>query len=295
VTVRRHFVVSSILVGAVLAWSFTGQAQSTGKKRVWSDSGLRFAIDEYDFRIARQGKRIFSAQKLLDAELEDTRRSWSPDSPSAESIEIATFHSDLQPVSIVGTLVSLRSSGVSMVPGNPHDHPWETVTTRDFSAPNAQGDDWPGREVSLLDYWTERQLLRALLSDRYLGKFLPAEAKPSTLASLWQLVANARPAPEDDEDACNYDVSIDEWLLRSFAFLRISGDRVAVRIWLSGRSAICRATSKQLGLWLPIPKRLREPIARADRQQLGFLMKDVKRLAIPTYSVSAEGAELLPK
>jgi hypothetical protein len=65
---------------------------------------------------------------------------------------------------------------------------------------------------------------------------------------------------------------LDADMLQNFAFHHVKGDQVAVRIGLSHGCEVARGALTQIGLYLPIPKALAEPLAAAANGRRGYLM-----------------------
>jgi hypothetical protein len=128
----------------------------------------------------------------------------------------------------------------------------------------------PGKAVKLTDYFTEADILNALLADRVIGQALinaGVSQPPRTLAELPELFA------KDDYVLSDTELSLRPDFLTRFAFHHIERDMVAVRLHLPSIAFAYR--SKQLGLLLPIPPLLRQPLGLAAKGQQGFLMGEV--------------------
>lgn len=134
----------------------------------------------------------------------------------------------------------------------------------------------PGNVVKLTDYFTEEEILRALLADRVVRKALDtvnAATHPKTLAELVEYF-----------EKNNYELGESGYELRPdfltrFAFHHIKSNRVAVRIGLPPHYGANRALHKQLGLLLPVPAKLRTQLELASQRRQGFLMRDSNTIA----------------
>ncbi|MEA2174920.1 MAG: hypothetical protein QOD00_2512 [Blastocatellia bacterium] len=132
-----------------------------------------------------------------------------------------------------------------------------------------------GKMVQLTDYFAEADILKALLADTIIQKALKSSGKPrpQTLAALMKAVyLQSVPVGE-----CDYELSDD--LLTRFAFHHLENERVAVRLGLSHAVETCRGSLVELGILLPIPAALKQPLLRAQSGTAGFLMKDQKKIA----------------
>lgn len=118
----------------------------------------------------------------------------------------------------------------------------------------------PDHDLSLLDFYSESQVLAAFLRDPYIRKGL-GKKQPRSLEDLFSEVTLP----------C---ASLEEQNLSNFAFYDVKGDQVAVRVGLpNSASETCTWGFDQLGLWLPIPKTLVKPLQQAKAQ--GLLMQQL--------------------
>jgi hypothetical protein len=122
----------------------------------------------------------------------------------------------------------------------------------------------PGQKLRLTDLFADADVLRALLADAVVKRHVPKPA-PKTTAALVK-------ALEGSDPECEYSFGPD--LLNRFAFHHVEGNQVAVRIGLSHGCEVARGKLTQLGILLPIPPTLREPLERASTRAEGFLMRD---------------------
>lgn len=256
--------------------------------RSWTlASGIRFEMSARELRASRAGATLFSTTALLeerkrefDADAEERARELlAPDPPEhAEYIDDAAIA--YRPLSVVGPLVSLLVTGGGYSPGAAHPWAFETIEAIDVTR--------RGAKPSLLDYYTERQLVDALQADPWIRRFRDPDRPPapaSTLAALTAALNEARGAIGVAEDGpCPNDAYFSEDLVRNFAFHHLEGRRVAVRIGISHGSEICRGTMHQVGLLLPVPAALRADLERAAKREAGFLAQDAKAVGAPAYS-----------
>jgi len=262
--------------------------------RSWSLGALRFKLTSADFQVLRDNIVVFSTKEKLQQELDHARMSagvqpWSV--LSANKLSKATYQVSIQPISVVGTLLSFRLSGRTAIAGEKQSIPWEHVSVWDLAAVDTSTLPRPDPRISLLDIWPNAVVLAGLLADPYARNLLPASTKPESLDALWKMLDGERPEPEPGQDQCSYDVF--ESTLRAFAFLRVEGDRVALQLHLTGASEQCRSFNKELTIWLPIPEKLRQPLSQANAGVDGYVLKDLERLGIPEYRVVTSLSDLL--
>jgi hypothetical protein len=264
-------------------------------RRTWKvdPPGVTFELTPSDLR-AWAGETTaapaFSVAALLAAEKQEfdayakelAQGLAGPDPPSYADHTFAqsvTF----EVLSIVGTLVSYRESGGGDTPGAAHPSGYDVLRVRDVLHPDAT--------PSLLDFYSEAQLVAALKADPFVRKFgNPAKgfARAASLANLvaaldrdWA-VENSE-APEDD---CGFEVSFDPSMVQSFFFHHVEKDRVAVRIALAPANEWCSRTTgpQHIGLLLPLPPKLRDHLLQAQRDEAGFLAANRKAAGSPSYS-----------
>jgi hypothetical protein len=159
-------------------------------------------------------------------------------------------------LSAVGPIVSYRQDQDEYCV--PAAHPWGGATYHTLDARR------PGHEVSLLDYFQDRDVLKALLADKIVTRALTG-APPRSVRELEKRLELAN-------TGCEYGF----WggMVTHFAFHHLEGNQVAVRIGLSHGCEAARGTLTQLGILLPIPSALRAPLQAAAARKGGFLMKD---------------------
>ena len=115
--------------------------------------------------------------------------------------------------------------------------------------------------IALQDLFNEEDLLKALLKDTFIQKYLMSDVKPDSIESLF----------EHFEGDCDYDFSLDN--LTRFSFHHIKDDKVAVRIGISYGCEVMRGNFAQIGIYLPITKKLKKLLKKASKKKT--LMKDL--------------------
>lgn len=185
------------------------------------------------------------------------------------------YRRDFEVLSIAGSLVSFQDTEYSDCGGA---HPTtETRFTavdlkREGSVPYQYGEtidvdmNQPGKVVKLTDYFQESDILNALLADPVIGEALKeagVSTPPKTLAALPEVFAK-------NGYLIKGELSLRPDFLTRFAFHHLEGDMVAVRLNLPSIAFGYR--SKQIGLLLPVPAVLKQPLASAASGEEGFLM-----------------------
>ena len=190
--------------------------------------------------------------------------------------------------SVVGTLVSFEDQYVDDC-GGAHPSADTRFTTIDLARSGevlyARGEDTPmmdvdlakpGKIIKLTDYFSEQDILRALLSDLVVKRALTdikASTSPQTLAELLELFAEY----DYELGSTGFDLRPD--FLTRFVFHHVEGEKVAVRLGLPPHYGFNRTSHQQLGLLLPIPPALQQSLDLAARRKEGFLMKDSAEIA----------------
>ena len=149
-----------------------------------------------------------------------------------------------------------------------------------------------GKEVFLTDFFSEREILEALLQDKMIKEELQERktSMPSTLAELQASLSE----PFDnlfETENCSYGFPKD--FLSRFVFYDIEGKNVIVRIALPSSVGACRANQLMLPIRLNIPERLNSDLTNAALKKQGFLMKDLVKFGKSaqsdfTYEISSE-------
>jgi hypothetical protein len=188
-------------------------------------------------------------------------------------------------MSVVGSIISIQDHYYLGCEQTAHPSGSSRFIAIDLSKPTKgvarrpENSDYtlPDNAVSLAEIFPEEDILRALLADSLIKKALANSEKPDTPRTLAQLLEAFRTevSVAEDERSC---FSVSDELLTRFAFHHIEGDKVAVRLGLSG-TAVCREFLTQIGILLPIPASLKSALTNAAAGKEGFLMKDQKRIS----------------
>jgi hypothetical protein len=138
--------------------------------------------------------------------------------------------------------------------------------------------DMSKRSVTLLDFFTEREVVDALLTDSAVRKALQFQKSGEPPKTIIQLIKvfNEEQLAIETKDGCTY--LLPEDLITRFAFHHVEGNKVAIRLALPPDVGACRTSYAQLGILLPIPDSLRSALELARTRKEGFLMCDIDRL-----------------
>lgn len=207
--------------------------------------------------------------------------------PGADKCEYLRF---FQVVSIVGTLVTFEDD-YAVFCGGAHPTATSRFSTIDLTKSGVMtyesGKDRPadeldlrnlGNGVKLTDYFSEEDILQALLTDSTVKKAIESSKdsqQPTSLTEVAEFFRKNYYALRIDDSSLNLRPDF----LTRFAFHHVKGNKVAVRIRLSPTSQAEHALRKHLELLLPIPEVLKEPLTNASQRQEGFLMKDASKIA----------------
>jgi hypothetical protein len=133
----------------------------------------------------------------------------------------------------------------------------------------------PSKVVQLTDLFPDGEILRALTADALITKAFKdrGDYPPRKLSAL--LPPILQPIIGDTDNGC-HEISGD--LLTRFAFHHIERNKVAVRLGLSG-CGVCRECLTEIGILLPIPDSLSEPLALSEAGKEGFLLKDMRKIS----------------
>jgi len=197
---------------------------------------------------------------------------------------LVDYQRDFSILSVVGSIVTIEEHFFASLALEAH--PWgeSRFTTLDLSRPgginyrNVSQDlninlSKPGKVAKLTDYFNESDILKGLLADPVIKEFIKNTGlNPRTLKALVKSMSGQFMISE------RYCCSMADDLLTRFAFHHIEGDRVAVKIGISGAGP-CRESNTRIGLLLPIPESLRNALKLAEVKEEGFLMKDLKMVS----------------
>lgn len=282
-----------LILFALPAISGTVGSTAPQEPRQWTVGkiGILFEMTKDDLRAwkdTKNGAPVFSAQALLsihkkefDRDAEERARELLQAEPPEYPTMIDDQSCDVQPLSVVGPIVSYLETTDGFSPGAAHPYHSQTIEAKDVSGSKTK--------VSLLDFYSEKQIVDALKADPWIQKFKAPQdsfASADTLAKLADLLNDAE--SNIQLDSCEMDAYFEADLVNHFAFYDLTPNAVAVRIGVPYSTEVCRGTFHQVGLALPIPEKLREYLGDAQQLKAGFLMKSRKSVGAPTYSASWE-------
>lgn len=160
------------------------------------------------------------------------------------------------PLSWVGPLLSVETSETYYRPLMAHP----SGLAQMFAVDLHRG----GQRAVLTDWFAAPDIHRALLGDSLVQRALRDQGlKPA--ANLEGLIKQLVGFSGD----CRFAFAPD--LLQRFAFHHVKGNQVAVRFGLSHGCEAARGLLTEIGVYLPIPKALAQPLAAAAKRQAGFL------------------------
>jgi hypothetical protein len=263
--------------------------------RTWRVAGgVTFELSRSDLRAwtgDTAGPPVFSVAALLadekrqfDTYAEELARGLAaPDPPTYGDYTFAQSVA-FEVLSVVGPLVSYRETGGGDTPGAAHPSRYDVLQIRDVR----RKEDAP----TLLDYYSEAQIRRALQSDPWVRKFSNPEnplERAASLQELFDAVDRSRAQEQAEEGDCAFDVSLGSEMLGHFFFHHVEKDRVAVRIAVAPMSEWCNRIGgvQYIGLLLPIPEALRADLLGAQRGE-GLLAGSRKDVEAFSYSANWE-------
>jgi hypothetical protein len=164
-------------------------------------------------------------------------------------------------LSVVGSIVSYEEFEGISCEGAAHPSSYTFYVAVDAAH--------PGSKPRLTDFFTDADVLRALLADPIVKRHAP-KPSPKTTDALVQALSS-------ENTECEYAFSAD--LLNRFAFHHVEGQKVAVRLGLSHGCEAARGRLTQLGILLPVPPALFAPLERASKRAEGFLARDQASVA----------------
>lgn len=250
----------------------------TGKS-IWKGNSGGFQIewtsDDLFLRSGERVERILQplARRGYDEFVADLSRN-----DQTTQTHNCDYRRDFRVLSIVGPLLALEDNQYSDCGGA---HPTtelrftlidlarrgEVVYRYDQTFLDADLDK-PNRIARLSEHFPETAILDALLADRVIKQALTKAgvSTPRTLLDLPAVFA------KDDYLLSDSELSLRPDFLTRVAFHHLEDDRVAVRLNLPSIAFAYR--SKQIGLLLPVPPALKQPLALAATGQEGFLMSN---------------------
>ena len=116
-------------------------------------------------------------------------------------------------------------------------------------------------KANLLDIFEKSDILEALLNDKIIQQHL-SKMDPKDLDELFHHLYFE-------------DLDFGKHILKQFAFHHIKNNKVAVRIGVTHGNEMARGTFAQIGIYLPIPKELKDTFTKAMDKKT--LMKDMAK------------------
>jgi len=283
-----------LLVGQLLMvgchyTSPAGSAKTTTApgKIIWTGTSHNLKVQWTSGDLFVNGNGLFSAsanKKFKEFVAENTEDD-EPGKPP--EIMDCDFFDQFKLLSVVGTLASFEDQ-VGFV----CEHAKGSNDTRFTTVDLAKGGQFdysggeessdmdvdirkPGPIVKLTDYFSDQDVLQALLADPVIKKAIASLKNsriPQSAEELPKLFA------DDDYALGDADFELRPDYLTRFVFHHLEGDKVAVRLGLPPGAGYNSAEHMQIGLLLPIPPSLRPSLELAAAQKQGFLMADAPKL-----------------
>jgi hypothetical protein len=267
-------VMLSLSIFSLLALS--GLAQPTAQKPapeqvIWTGASGGYTVrwttgDVVAYPTANAADVRLSAKQLARAEFGKIEK-------DSEDQDVCEFERTFRVVSLVGSVLTLETT-YYLGCGGAHPDGNARFVAIDLAKPRAaktrgltDDESLPANLATLTDYFPEAEILRALLADSLIQKALEGK-RPKTLAALLKICAEDFPTVAQDEKLC---FTVERDLLTRFAFHHLENGKIAVRLGLSG-TAVCRNNLTQIGILLPVPDALKQPLALAEAGTEGFMM-----------------------
>jgi hypothetical protein len=262
---------------------FGGQAGSNAAGVIWSgkSGGLTIEWSTADITAAQGDKKVFSARDWAEAGLRHfiaVSRSAGMTSPRD-----CDYTRTFRIVAVVGPLISFEDAAEITCRKEAHPGGMTSLITLDLSNRQPVGEagsdaigqidlERPGKAVLLTPLFPAEEVFRALSGLPAIESALRAAgAKPRTLPAMVQAVADAT-----GEGANCYVIPSD--LLGHFAFDRMEGGRVVIRLGLPGDGP-CRMNLTRLDASFAIPVRIAGALEAAAAGKEGFLAAEGTRVA----------------
>jgi len=261
--------------------------QSAGFLITWTTSDIRASS-------AKDGSLVFSAAQFAREDFQASEAETRKDNarinreskrngePPLEA-NPCTVEREITLLSVVGSILTFRDHFYESCEREAHPAGNTRYTAIDLAKPGRMlypSIDYyvdttkPSKVVQLTDLFADGEILRALTADVIITKTLKDIGKYPHRKLSALLPPILEPVSGETDRGC-YEISGD--LLTRFAFHHVEGNSVAVRLGLSGCGA-CRECLTEIGILLPIPDSLREPLALAEAGKEGFLLKDTKKI-----------------
>ncbi|HEX2886661.1 hypothetical protein [Vineibacter terrae] len=272
------------LLALVLVLAATaGGARAQAPAAIWSGTSAGFDVQwtTGDIVVRRGQQPVFSARDWAQAGLahfidvnRDTRSARPPDCTLTRSLRI---------VALVGTMMSLEDGFETTCRREAHPGGMTRLLTVNLAKPGSLAQagrdaigrvdpDQPGRAVLLTDLFPASDVLAGLAGAPPLRDVLRrAKSTPATLPALLEAVAYA----SGEGDAC-YSVPAD--LLAAFAFARLDGERIVMRLGLPGDGP-CRMNLTTADMPFALPESLTPAVRKAAAGQEGFLADRAETIA----------------
>ena len=245
--------------------SINNQIQKISSEKTPADLVWQGTNTEFEFNWSREnilvkkiasGEKVFSAKEFALKHLKNDFKSNFGDD-GEPYFEDFTFRYKI--ISISGNLLTLDEK----TSYSPQSYMTERYLTVDLDAPE--------KAVALADFYDEKEIVNALLSNELIAKKMNREKikPPISLENFRSVfhskITEAKEVTKNQLDKCWFP----EDVFKSFAFAAISGEKVSVRLAIPCRAEMREDDVYPLELSMSLPEKLRQNlIAAADKNLL---------------------------
>jgi len=270
--------------------------ERTKPREIWSGESAGFIVrwtsgDITAAPAAQPSKVVFSAK----ASAERKFRAFKKDNIEEDPAWQCSYRLRFKVLSLAGPILSYEeneSSYCGRKNGPGWAHPSDQIVYRVLDLTQVR------KPIKLTEYFSESEILAALLADPLVSSALKqggAPEKPTSIESLVNLFDEGQltlePRTESPESPKGCTFIFPEHALKQFAFHHVDNGKVAIRLSLDPAVGACRTAHAELGILLPISYKIAAAIAAANSASQGFLMKDGKRLfegSVTTFEFQAK-------
>lgn len=182
-----------------------------------------------------------------------------------------------KPLSVIGPIVSVRSTGDDYYPGAAHPNNWDTFMTYDVRKTGAVDGDMRADLVSLVN---EQSLLQAIKADKYLAKLITDKNSKKQILAAKTMKALTEAMFGALIDQClsfpGYDGQMQSFAIYDYD---AKANLVSVRVSIGAAARVCQAEAEPAQLGLKVkPNAEFEALLRAQaKNKDGLLMKNTPK------------------
>ena len=275
----------TVLLALAIMLANASPEMAQAEKPIWVGESGGFSIrwtpeDITAFPSNNPSNILFSAKRNADKDFAVFKK----ENLTQEAGMKCSYEQTFRLLSVVGSIVSYRVDEYSYCGSGEGGPGWAHPSTN--ISYHVIDLNYPTRQIKLWLYYSEGEILKALMADPLVKKAMPdnkSKNRPKTIDALVETFAHEglslQPlaATPESPEGCAY--TFPDEILTQFAFHHLENNKVAVRLRLEPDSGACRAGHAQLGLLLAIPESLKKSLEAAEAQKEGFMMKDAKSLS----------------